>query len=108
MVTKPFLVQTSTVVKSTASRTSQWAWRKVCQVVCRFRSGAGSMPCPFRMLPTVASERVRQLTPVRLAWTGKMYGGKFKGRQPEALTPEEWAEIRAYLQTGAAGGWTIE
>src|SRR5205823_7299613 len=24
-----------------------------------------------------------QLTPVRLAWTGKMYGGKFQGRRPE-------------------------
>ena len=49
-----------------------------------------------------------QLTPVRLAWTGKMYGGKFKGRQPESLTPDEWAEIRAYLQTGAASGWTLD
>ena len=26
-----------------------------------------------------------QLVPVRLAWTSKMYGGKFKGRQPESL-----------------------
>ena len=34
-----------------------------------------------------------QLVPVRLAWTSKMYGGKFKGRQPESLRVEEWQEI---------------
>jgi len=34
-----------------------------------------------------------QLIPVRLAWTGNMYSGKFRGRQPESLTVEEWQEI---------------
>ena len=34
----------------------QWAWRKVFQVDWRFRSGAGSMPCVLRILPTVLSE----------------------------------------------------
>jgi hypothetical protein len=38
-----------------------------------------------------------QLVPVRLAWTSGMHGGQFKGRQPESLTPEEWAEIAAFL-----------
>src|SRR5438552_7415038 len=55
-VTNPRLDQTSMVVKSTAASTSQWALRNVFQVVCRFRSGAGSMPGSFRMLPTHVSE----------------------------------------------------
>lgn len=28
-----------------------------------------------------------------LVWTGKKYGGKFAGRQPEQLNEAEWAEI---------------
>lgn len=48
-----------------------------------------------------------QLVPVRLAWTEKMYGGKFQGRQPESLTPPEWEEIRAYLVGGAVDGWSL-
>ena len=48
-----------------------------------------------------------QLTPVRLAWTSKMYGGKFTGRQPESLTPTEWQEIEAYLTAGSKNGWTL-
>jgi 5S rRNA maturation endonuclease (ribonuclease M5) len=48
-----------------------------------------------------------QLTPVRLAWTSKMYGGKFKGRQPESLVAEEWAEIRDFLLSGKANGWSF-
>src|SRR5207253_4086498 len=48
-----------------------------------------------------------QLTPVRLAWTSRMYGGKFKGRQPESLTIEHWKEIEEYLQTGKADGWSL-
>lgn len=47
------------------------------------------------------------LVPVRLAWMSKMYGGKFRGRQPESLLPEEWAEIRDYLLTGNAQGWSV-
>ena len=38
-----------------------------------------------------------QLVPVRLAWTSSMYGGKYKNRQPESLTEQEWAEIAAFL-----------
>jgi 5S rRNA maturation endonuclease (ribonuclease M5) len=48
-----------------------------------------------------------QLTPVRLAWTSRMYGGAFKGRQPESLTAEEWASIRSFLMTRKAVGWTL-
>ncbi len=48
-----------------------------------------------------------QLTPVRLAWTSKMYGGKFAGRQPEALTLQEWEEIAAFLRSGETNGWSI-
>lgn len=43
-----------------------------------------------------------QLIPVRLAWTSKMYDGKFRGRQPESLGEEEWGEIRAFLAAGPA------
>ncbi len=49
-----------------------------------------------------------QLTPVRLAWTSKMFGGKFKGRQPESLRIDEWEEIAAFLRKGKAEGWKIE
>ena len=38
-----------------------------------------------------------QLLPVRLGWNSGMYGGKFKGRQPESLTPQEWQEIEVHL-----------
>lgn len=48
-----------------------------------------------------------QLTPVRFAWTSKMYGGKFKGRQPETLRADDWAEIRDYLVGGKAGGSSV-
>lgn len=40
-----------------------------------------------------------QVTPVRLAWTDQMYGGKFKGKQPESLTIQDWQEISAFLQS---------
>lgn len=33
----------------------------------------------------------------RLAWSQAMRGGKFKGKQPEGLTEEEWAEIEDHL-----------
>ena len=48
-----------------------------------------------------------QLCPVRLAWTSKMYGGKFKGRQPESLTIDEWREIEGYLLKGERRGWAL-
>jgi len=49
-----------------------------------------------------------QLTPVRLAWTSKMYGGKFKGRQPESLTIQEWQEIETYLVEGKCKDWSLD
>lgn len=48
-----------------------------------------------------------QVVPVRLAWSDKMYAGQFKGRQPESLSQEEWQEIRAYLLSGQADGWSL-
>lgn len=44
-----------------------------------------------------------QLIPVRLAWTSRMFGGKFKDRQPESLTIDEWREIEGFLKTGQGG-----
>jgi hypothetical protein len=48
-----------------------------------------------------------QRTPVRLAWTDRMYGGKFKGKQPESLTIQEWTEIGAFLRDGTMDGWRL-
>jgi 5S rRNA maturation endonuclease (ribonuclease M5) len=48
-----------------------------------------------------------QLVPVRLAWTDKMFAGKFRGRQPESLSLEEWTEMRNYLVCGKAEGWSL-
>ena len=49
-----------------------------------------------------------QLVPVRLAWTSNMYGGKFKGRQPESLNEDEWQLIRGYLTSGKPGACALE
>jgi len=46
-----------------------------------------------QVLPLLA-ERV----PVRLAWSSMTAGGKFKGRQPETLTSDEWIELMASIQ----------
>lgn len=48
-----------------------------------------------------------QLGPVRLAWTDRMFGGKFKNRQPESLSEAEWTEIRDYLVDGKADNWSL-
>jgi 5S rRNA maturation endonuclease (ribonuclease M5) len=48
-----------------------------------------------------------QLTPVRLAWSPKMYGGKFRGIQPEGLNMQQWQEIEAYLRSGKPEGWSL-
>jgi hypothetical protein len=57
-VTKPLIVQTSTLKKSLAAKTFQCAFRKVDHVVRWLRSGAGSIPLRFKTfamvpLPTV-------------------------------------------------------
>ena len=38
-----------------------------------------------------------QRCPVRLAWSRTMFDGRFKDRQPESLTAEEWKEVRTNL-----------
>ena len=48
-----------------------------------------------------------QSIPIRLAWTSRMFGGKYKDRQPESLTIEEWREIEGFLKTGKADGWSL-
>lgn len=37
--------------------------------------------------------KLAQRCRVRLAWSSEMYGGKFKGRQPESLSADEWQMI---------------
>ena len=41
-----------------------------------------------------------QLTPVRLAWTDRMHGGRFNGRQPESLSMDDWKAIETFLHGG--------
>lgn len=48
-----------------------------------------------------------QLVPVRLAWSPKMFSGRFRNRQPESLAIQEWQEIEAFLQTGMTDGWEL-
>lgn len=48
-----------------------------------------------------------QLIPVRLAWTSRMYNGKFKNQQPETISQDHWKEIEGYLKTGTAEGWSL-
>lgn len=43
-----------------------------------------------QVLPLLAEK-----VPLRLAWSGMTAGGKFKGRQAENLTAEEWQELLA-------------
>ncbi len=43
-----------------------------------------------QILPLLAEK-----VPVRLAWSNTTAGGKFKGRQPENLTAEEWHELKS-------------
>lgn len=43
-------------------------------------------------------DTLAQQTPVRLAWTDQMFGGKFRGKQPESVTVEDWREIADFLQ----------
>ncbi|MBI2805224.1 MAG: hypothetical protein HYX68_09630 [Planctomycetes bacterium] len=50
---------------------------------------------------------ISQLTPVRLAWSDRMFGGKFKDRQPESLTIEEWQEIEEFVRSGKMEGWSL-
>lgn len=44
-----------------------------------------------------------QLCPVRVLWSPTLFDGKFRNRQPESLTSEEWQEIHAALQCGGEG-----
>ena len=42
-----------------------------------------------------------QRCPVRLGWSRSMYGGRFKDRQPESLTSEEWSVVHSHLRPQA-------
>ena len=37
--------------------------------------------------------KIAQRSCVRMAWSSEMHGGKFKGRQPESLSVDEWAAV---------------
>ena len=47
-----------------------------------------------------AAYELAQHSRVRLAWSSALFGGRFRGRQPESLSIEEWAEIHAALRRG--------
>lgn len=40
--------------------------------------------------------------PVRLGWTVETGDGKFKGRQPESLNADEWAQIKGTAMLGVS------
>ena len=44
-----------------------------------------------------------QHCPVRVLWSPTLFDGKYRNRQPESLTSEEWQEIHAALQRGGEG-----
>ncbi|MFO0967869.1 MAG: hypothetical protein U0793_20085 [Gemmataceae bacterium] len=50
---------------------------------------------------------VAQLCAVRLLWTDRMFGGRFKGKQPEGLGADDWEAIKTYLVTGKPEGWSL-
>jgi len=41
---------------------------------------------------------IAQRCAVRFAWSPSMHAGKYKGRQPESLRPEEWEMISGFLR----------
>ena len=50
---------------------------------------------------------IAQNVPVRLAWTDKMFGGRFKGRTPQSLKTDEWKEVSDFLRVGVRQGWSV-
>ena len=48
---------------------------------------------------TQCLDYLAQVTPVRLAWNDRMFGGKFRGRQPESLTMKELQELSDFLNS---------
>jgi hypothetical protein len=49
-----------------------------------------------------AAWKLAQRSCVRLAWSSEMHGGRFKGRQPESITEQEWADLGRYGRFGIA------
>ncbi len=47
-----------------------------------------------------AAYELAQHIRVRLAWSPTLFGGRFRGRQPDSLSIEEWNEIHAVLRRG--------
>jgi hypothetical protein len=71
------------------------------KVACLARQVAGGVVTLFLDCDEEGENGARQalavlaeLVPVRLGWSSSMYGGTFKGRQPESLTADEWRRIQ--------------
>jgi len=47
-----------------------------------------------------AAYELAQYNRVRLAWSPALFDGRFRGRQPESLSIEEWSEIDVALRRG--------
>jgi hypothetical protein len=45
-----------------------------------------------------ALQVLAERTAVRLAWSPRMHGGRFKDRQPESVTAEEWSAVESRLR----------
>jgi hypothetical protein len=52
-ISNPKPLHTSWLKKFVASNTSKWTWMNSRQVTVFLRSGAGEIPCRFRIFPTV-------------------------------------------------------
>ena len=83
----------NTVTKEQVQKLSQLAWQ-LCggwvtlMLDCDPEGEGGTRQALWELV---------QCCRVRVAWSQGMYEGKFKGRQPESLCEEEWAEIEDTL-----------
>lgn len=83
----------NTVTKEQVAKLSEAAWR-LCggwvtvMLDCDSEGEKGAKQALWELA---------QVCRPRLAWSQEMHGGKFKGKQPEGLSEEEWAEVEDYL-----------
>ena len=51
------------------------------------------MAPPTACLSPIGEDLLQRGLDVRLGWAQAMHDGRFRGRQPESLTREEWQEV---------------
>jgi 5S rRNA maturation endonuclease (ribonuclease M5) len=83
----------NTVTDEQADKLAAWAWKFADGVAtvmldCDPEGENGAKQALWKLA---------QRCQVRLAWSSEMHGGRFKGRQPESLTVDEWRVIAATI-----------